>query len=594
MYENDTTYEKLTEERFRSLERGLRLKNVPIPREAEEKRTRSSSVFKAVASVAAAVLVIGGLYAALVIANRHAPAPSSPAGETTETFAEAGDFPYEIPALTENERTSIDRLLEEIEYDLFQNGGQMLPGLTDMAAAYGLKIVKPLKERIDTFRGLDGPSAEDVQRLDAAYADILRMIIKQSGEDGFINGVREKFENNNEFPEGWTFDQAYALLGTKDLVNQIYEAKILTAERYAESIGAVSTSDKTEFSWRYTDRDGNPGYFSPRGLFGAEYPVCLYIHDVFYGIQDYRNIYEETEDETREELKKEILQKFTKLGATQDELSEITELCDKLPIDDLVRFNEESDSLADRKGDFKAIIKKYARIVYNIENGADTEQKTLKDAQIDMIVNICRENDVDPDSVLGIAWQLSETDVDEFISGLYQVIADRAATKSFLKQWTKKQSDPSVTIEIPEVTGREELLNAISGLCDEISAGSQKENVLETARMLELPDLRSFHSELSAVQDAKRELKSLVKKYALIANNYERPEQTDASNEKKDLLEHVKRICDWHGVNYTAVLQTAEPLGEDDLATFVDGLEPVIDDKAALKSYLKEWSKKAQ
>ena len=112
--------------------------------------------------------------------------------------------------------------------------------------------------------------------------------------------------------------------------------------------------------------------------------------------------------------------------------------------------------------------------------------------------------------------------------------------------------------------------------------------------MLELPDLRSFYSELSTVQDAKRELKSLVKKYALIANNYERPEQTDASNEKKDLLEHVKRICDWHGVDDRTVLQTAESLGEDDLATFVDGLEPVIDDRAALKSYLKEWSKKAQ
>ena len=455
MTEDYTEYERLTEQRFKALERGVKVKNVPVPDDADDKKTRFSSVFKAVASVAAAVIVIGGSYAAMVIANRHAPAPSSPAGETTETFAEAGDFPYEIPALTENERTSIDRLLEEIEYDLFQNGGQMLPGLTDMAAAYGLKIVKPLKEHIDTFRGSDGPSAEDGRRLDVAYADVLRLIIKQSGEDGFIDGVRKKFENNNEFPVGWTFDQAYALLGTKELANQIWEAKILMAERYAESIGAVSTSDKTEFSWRYTDRDGKPGYFSPRGLFGAKYPVCLYIHDVFYGVQDYRNICEETEDETREELKKEILQKFTKLGATQNELSGITELCDKLPIDDLVRFNEESDSLTDRKGDFKAIMKKYTRIVYNIENGADTEQKTLKDAQIDMIINMCRENGVDPDTVLGIAYELSDEDLDLFISGLYQVIADRAATKSFLKQWTKKLSDPSVTVEIPEVTGRE-------------------------------------------------------------------------------------------------------------------------------------------
>lgn len=455
MTEDYTEYERLTEQRFKALERGVKVKNAPVPDDADDKKTRFSSVFKAVASVAAAVIVIGGSYAAMVIANRHTPTPSSPAGETTETFAEAGDFPYEIPALTENERTSIDRLLEEIEYDLFQNGGQMLPGLTDAAAAYGLKIVKPLKERIDTFRGLDGPSAEDAQRLDTAFADVLRLIIKQSGEDGFINGVREKYGESDAIPEGMTFDQAYALLGTKELANQIYEAKILTAERYAESIGAVSTSDKTEFSWRYTDKDGKPGYFSPRGLFGAEYPVCLYIHDVFYGIQDYRNICEETEDETREELKKEILQKFTKLGVTQDELSEITELCDKLPIDDLVRFNEESDSLADRKGAFKAIMKKYTRIVYNIENGADTEQKTLKDAQIDMIVNICRENGVDPDTVLGIAYELSDEDLDLFISGLYQVIADRAATKSFLKQWTKKLSDPSVTVEIPEVTGRE-------------------------------------------------------------------------------------------------------------------------------------------
>ncbi len=455
MTEDYTEYERLTEQRFKALERGVKVKNAPVPDDADDKKTRFSSVFKAVASVAAAVIVIGGSYAAMVIANRHAPAPSSPAGETTETFAEAGDFPYEIPALTENERTSIDRLLEEIEYDLFQNGGQMLPGLTDAAAAYGTKIIVPLKEHIDTSRELDGPSAEDWRRLDVAYADVLRLIIKRSGEDGFINGVREKYGESDAIPEGMTFDQAYALLGTKDLVNQIYEAKILMAERYAESIGAVSTSDKTEFSWRYTDKDGNPGYFSPRGLFGAEYPVCLYIYDVFYGIQDYRNICEETEDETREELKKEILQKFTKLGAAQDELSGITELCEKLPIDDLVRFNEESDSLTDRKGDFKAIIKKYTRIVYKIENGADTEQKTLKDAQIDMIVNICRENDVDPDSVLGIALQLSETDVDEFISGLSRVIADRAATKSFLKQWTKKLSDPSVTVEIPDVTGRE-------------------------------------------------------------------------------------------------------------------------------------------
>ena len=141
---------------------------------------------------------------------------------------------------------------------------------------------------------------------------------------------------------------------------------------------------------------------------------------------------------------------------------------------------------------------------------------------------------------------------------------------------------------------REFLLDIIPDLCVQISAGSQTESVLETARTLKLPDLRAFYAELSTVQNAKRELKSLVKKYALIANNYERPEQTDASNEKKDLLEHVKRICDWHGVNYTAVLQTAEPLGEEDLSAFIDGLEPVIDDKAALKSYLKEWSKKAQ
>ena len=455
MTEDYTEYERLTEQRFKALERGVKVKNALVPDDADDKKTRFSSVFKAVASVAAAVLVIGGSYAAMVIANRHAPAPSSPAGETTETFAEAGDFPYEIPALTENERTSIDRLLEEIEYDLFQNGGQMLPGLTDAAAAYGLKIVKPLKERIDTFRGSDGPSAEDARRLDVAYADVLRLIIKQSGEDGFIDGIREKYGESDAIPEGMTFDQVYALLGTKELANQIWEAKILMAERYAESIGAVSTSDKTEFSWRYTDRDGKPGYFSPRGLFGAEYPVCLYIHDVFYGVQDYRNICEETEDETRKELKKEILQKFTKLGATQNELSGITELCDKLPIDDLVRFNEESDSLTDRKGDFKAIIKKYTRIVYNIENGADTEQKTLKDAQIDMIVNICRENGVDPDTVLGIAYELSDVDLDLFVSGLSRVIADRAATKSFLKQWTKKLSDPSVTVEIPEVTGRE-------------------------------------------------------------------------------------------------------------------------------------------
>ena len=455
MTEDYTEYERLTEQRFKALERGVKVKNAPVPDDADDKKTRFSSVFKAVASVAAAVLVIGGSYTAMVIANRHAPAPSSPAGETTETFAEAGDFPYEIPALTENERTSIDRLLEEIEYDLFQNGGQMLPGLTDAAAAYGTKIIVPLKERIDTFRELDGPSAEDWRRLDVAYADVLRLIIKQSGEDGFIDGVRKKYGESDAIPEGMTFDQAYALLGTKELVNQIWEAKILMAERYAESIGAVSTSDKTEFSWRYTDKDGKPGYFSPRGLFGAKYPVCLYIHDVFYGVQDYRNICEETEDETREELKKEILQKFTKLGATQNELSGITELCDKLPIDDLVRFNEESDSLTDRKGEFKAIIKKYTKIVYNIENGADIEQKTLKDAQIDMIVNICRENGVDPDTVLGIAYELSDVDLDLFVSGLSRVIADRAATKSFLKQWTKKLSDPSVTVEIPEVTGRE-------------------------------------------------------------------------------------------------------------------------------------------
>ena len=456
MTEDYTEYERLTEQRFKALERGVKVKNAPVPDDADDKKTRFSSVFKAVASVAAAVIVIGGSYAAMVIANRHAPAPSSPAGETTETFAEAGDFPYEIPALTENERTSIDRLLEEIEYDLFQNGGQMLPGLTDAAAAYGTKIIVPLKEHIDTSRELDGPSAEDWRRLDVAYADVLRLIIKRSGEDGFINGVREKYGESDAIPEGMTFDQAYALLGTKDLVNQIYEAKILTAERYAESIGAVSTSDKTEFSWRYTDRDGKPGYFSPRGLFGAEYPVCLYIHDVFYGIQDYRGMDDIVDEgELRLQLKGAVLLKCTELEATGNVISDMTELCDKLPIDDLVRLKEEFGDLRELKGEYKTLLKKYLKIIYVGGSGAETVQKTIRDERIDEITGLCRDNGVDPDTVLGIAYELSDEDLDLFISGLYQVIADRAATKSFLKQWTKKLSDPSVTVEIPEVTGRE-------------------------------------------------------------------------------------------------------------------------------------------
>ena len=451
-------FEKKIEDGYKGLERSAKCAAETVGDGKTVKKDHTA--LKTALSAAAVIALFIGLYAG--IRSVSEPAGTEPAlpGDSTahETDARAKylyDFPYEKPTLTEAERASIDRLLEEIEYDLFQNGGQMLPGLTDMAAAYGTKIIVPLKERIDTLRELDGPSAEDGRRLDVAYADVLRLIIKQSGEEGFIDGIREKYGESDAIPEGMTFDQAYALLGMKELADQIYEAKILNAERYAERVGAVSTSDKTEFSWCYTDKDGRTVYFTPRGLFGADYPVCLYIHDVFYGIQDNRNICEETEDETREELKKEILQKFTKLGATQDELSEITELCDKLPIDDLVRFNEESDSLADRKGAFKSIIKKYTKIVYKIENGADTEQKTLKDAQIDMIVNICRENGVDPDTVLGIAYELSDQDLDLFISGLYQVIADRAATKSFLKEWTKKLSDPSLTVEIPEVTGRE-------------------------------------------------------------------------------------------------------------------------------------------
>ena len=80
MTEDYTEYERLTEQRFKALERGVKVKNAPVPDDADDKKTRFSSVFKAVASVAAAVLVIGGSYAAMVIANRHAPAPSSPAG----------------------------------------------------------------------------------------------------------------------------------------------------------------------------------------------------------------------------------------------------------------------------------------------------------------------------------------------------------------------------------------------------------------------------------------------------------------------------------------------------------------------------------
>ena len=450
-------FEKKIEDGYKSLERSAKCAAETVGDGKTVKKDHTA--LKTALSAAAVIVLFIGLYAGIrSVSELAGHEPALPGGSTAhETGARekyVDDFPYEKPTLTEAERASIDLILDDMEYDLFHNGGQMLPYFTEQATSYGTKAVVPLKERIDTFRELDGPSAEDAQRLDTAFADVLRLIIKRSGEDGFIDGIREKYGESDAIPEGMTFDQAYSLLGTNELANQIHEAKILAAERYAESIGAVSTSYKVEFSWRYTDKDGNPGYFSPRALFGADYPVCLYIYDVFYGIQDYRNI-EETEDETREELKKEILQKFTKLGATQDELSEITELCDKLPIDDLVRFNEESDSLTDRKGEFKAIIKKYTKIVYNIENGADIEQKTLKDAQIDMIVSICRENGVDPDTALGIAYELSDQDLDLFISGLSRVIADRAATKSFLKQWTKKLSDPSLTVEIPEVTGRE-------------------------------------------------------------------------------------------------------------------------------------------
>ena len=161
----------------------------------------------------------------------------------------------------------------------------------------------------------------------------------------------------------------------------------------------------------------------------------------------------------------------------------------------------------------------------------------------------------------------------------------------------ENETTPAVTTDnanTDDEAEREFLLDMIPDLCVQISAGSQTESVLETARTLKLPDLRAFYAELSTVKNAKRELKSLVKKYWKIAHDYGQTEQTAAYDEKNDLLEYVKRICDWHGVDGRTVLQTAESLGEDDLATFVDGLEPVIDDRAALKSYLKEWSKKAQ
>lgn len=455
-YKKDKEYEDITEKRFADLERGIKVKPVSVPDAAPAPgRSGFGGVLKTVASAAAAILIIGGVYVGILLANRHDPAPASPETESTEPEP-AGDFPYDVQDLTENERASVDRLLYEIEYDLFQNGGLMLEGLTDSAAAYGLKIVKPLKERIDTFRELDGPSAEDGRRLDVAYADVLRLIIKQSGEDGFIDGVREKFENNNELPEGWTFDKAYALLGMKELADQIYEAKILTAEQYAEKIGAVSTSDRVEFSWRYTKNDGEIGYFSPRALFGAKYPACLYIYDVFYEIENYHNI-EETvgDDEARRELKDSMMRKCDEMQATESEREEIAELCDKLPISDLMAFNSEFGQLKDRKGDFKAIIKKYSRIVFKAEQTAETEPKTLKDEQIDMITDLCRENNVDPDTVLGLAYELPDEYVDEFISGLEIVIGYKADLKIFIKQWTKKLSDPSVIVAVPDITKRD-------------------------------------------------------------------------------------------------------------------------------------------
>ena len=444
-------FEKKIEDGYKSLERSAKCAAETVGDGKTVKKDHTA--LKTALSAAAVIALFIGLYAGIRSVSEPAETePALPGGSTAhETDAREKylyDFPYEKPTLTEAERASIDRLLEEIEYDLFQNDGQMLPGLTDAAAAYGTKIIVPLKEHIDTFRELDGPSAEDGRRLDVACADVLRLIIKQSGEEGFIDGIREKYGESDAIPEGLTFDQAYSLLGMKELADQIYEAKILNAERYAERVGAVSTSYKTEYLWCYTDKDGKTVYFSPRGLFGADYPVCLYIHDVFYGIQDY-------EGELRLQLKGAVLLKCTELEATGDVISDMTELCDKLPVDDLVRLKNEFGDLRELKGEYKTLLKKYLKIIYVDEPGVETVQKTIRDERIDEITGLCRENGVDPDTVVGIAYELSDEDLDLFISGLSRVIADRAATKSFLKQWTKKLSDPSVTVEIPEVTGRE-------------------------------------------------------------------------------------------------------------------------------------------